>query len=328
MNHLDEISVEELQDALDNVDGKKPTQRLLAAIACKNGVTQTELAEWYDVQRRTIYSWLKRLDTDESREQAVSDDKQTGRKRKPSETQQEEFEEIVHEPPEEVGTDAPAWTPALVQEYLEETYGVEYSIPSCRRLLKEAGLSYQKPRRSADEADEDEQEAFHDELKKKRREMDATVVCIDQTKKPVQVKPRTAWFLRGTRPSVELSDQRDWTCLLGAITEDGDRFFSRFTEDVTTEHAKHFILALCEEFENDLIVVLDGAPYFQASVVTDLAAHDDLAFVTLPAYSPELNPVEECWRQLQAALSNRFFDSLDELTTVIDTALDQLSIQK
>ncbi|WEL28110.1 Transposase (plasmid) [Haloferax volcanii] len=166
MKHLDEITVEELQDALDNVDGKKPTQRLLAAIAYKNGVTQTELSEWYDVQRRTIYSWLKRLDTDESLEQAVSDDKRTGRKRKLSELQQKEFEEILHEPPREGGIDAPAWTPALAQAYLEETYGVEYSIPSCRRLLKEAGLSYQKPRRSAAEADEDEQEAFHDELKK------------------------------------------------------------------------------------------------------------------------------------------------------------------
>ncbi len=39
MDHLDEISVEELQDALDNAEGKKPTQRLLAAIAYKNGLT-------------------------------------------------------------------------------------------------------------------------------------------------------------------------------------------------------------------------------------------------------------------------------------------------
>ena len=115
---------------------------------------------------------------------------------------------------------------------------------------------------------------------------------------------------------------------MGAITEDGDRFFSRFEEYVTAAHAKHFILSLCQEFEDDLIVVLDGAPYFQASAVTDLAARDDLAFVTLPAYSPELNPVEECWRQLQSALSNRFFDSLPELTTAIDTALDQLSLPK
>ena len=166
MNHLDEITVDELQDALDNVDDKKPTQRLLAAIAYKNGVTQTELAEWYNVQRRTIYSWLKRLDTDESLEQAVSDAKRTGRKRKLSKSQQKEFEATVHHPPEEVGVDAPAWTPALVQEFLDKTYGVEYSIPSCRRLLKEAGLSYQKPRRLAAEVDEDEQEAFLDEYKK------------------------------------------------------------------------------------------------------------------------------------------------------------------
>ena len=33
MDHLDEISVEELQDALNKVEGNKPTQRLLAAIA-------------------------------------------------------------------------------------------------------------------------------------------------------------------------------------------------------------------------------------------------------------------------------------------------------
>ncbi|QLH82053.1 IS630 family transposase [Halosimplex pelagicum] len=328
MDHLDEISVEELQNALDNVEGNKPTQRLLAAIAYKNGVTQSELAEWHDTGRRTIYSWLMRLDTDEPLEQAVSDAHRSGRKRKLSESQQEKFEQAVHEPPEEVGIDAPAWTPALVQEFLEDTYGVEYSYPSCRRLLKEAGLSYQKPRRTAAEAKEADQEEFHDEIKKKRAEMDAKIVCIDQTKKSVQVEPRAAWFPRGTRPSVELSGQRDWTCLLGAITEDGDCFFSRFTEYVTADHAKHFILALCKEFEEDLIVVLDGAPYFQASAVTDLAARDDLAFVTLPAYSPELNPVEECWRQLQDALSNRFFDSLEQLTTAIDTALDQLSLPK
>jgi hypothetical protein len=42
LDHLDEISVEELRDALDNGDGKRPMQRLLAAIAYKNGVTQTE----------------------------------------------------------------------------------------------------------------------------------------------------------------------------------------------------------------------------------------------------------------------------------------------
>lgn len=154
MDHLDEIPIEDLQRALDAVDGAKPTQRLLAAIAYKNGVTQTELAEWYGVQRRTIYNWLERLDTDEPLERAVRDGKRTGRTRKLSNAQKTEFEDVVHAPPGEVGIDAPMWTPALVQQYLDETYGVEYSLPSCRRLLKEAGLEYQTTRSSAAETTE------------------------------------------------------------------------------------------------------------------------------------------------------------------------------
>ena len=67
-------------------------------------------------------------------------------------------------------------------------------------------------------------------------------------------------------------------------------------------------MVVFSRFEDDLIIVLDGAPYFQASAVTDLAACNDFTFVRFPTYSPELNPVEECWKQLQSALSNRFFD--------------------
>ncbi len=156
MEHLDDIAVEDLQAALDDVAGKKPTQRLLAAIAYKNGVTQTELAEWYGVERRTIYSWLRRLDTDDPLERAVTDASRTGRKRKLSEAEQEAFERAVHESPTNVGLDAPAWTPALVQQYLRETHDVEYSIPSCRRLLREAGLRYRKsPRTPAEDGSTD-----------------------------------------------------------------------------------------------------------------------------------------------------------------------------
>lgn len=73
-------------------------------------------------------------------------------------------------------------------------------------------------------------------------------------------------------------------------------------------------------------MVLDGALYFQASDVTGRQVRNVLTFVTLPVYLPELNPVEECCRQLQSALSNRFFDSFAELTTATDIALDQLPV--
>jgi transposase len=139
MDHLDEISIEELQQALDEVEGTKPTQRLLAAIAYKNGVTQTELAEWYGVQRRTIYNWLKRFEA-EPLDAAVEDARRPGRPRRLSSEQQNELERTLRGAPAEAGYDEAEWTPALVQQFLQDAFGVDYSLPSCRRFMNEAGV--------------------------------------------------------------------------------------------------------------------------------------------------------------------------------------------
>jgi len=82
MDHIEEIGLDELHEALEEVEGKRPTQRLLTAIAFKNGVSQTELAEWNDTWRRTIYSWLNRLDTDEPPSNAVTDENRSGKNTK------------------------------------------------------------------------------------------------------------------------------------------------------------------------------------------------------------------------------------------------------
>src|SRR6056297_2758874 len=137
MGRLDEVTVEELQDALDDVEGKKPTQRLLAAIAYKHDVSQTELAEWHGVQRKTIYNWLTRLEA-QPIAQAVRDESRSGRPPKLAPDQQDRVEEALAESPADAGYDASAWTPELVRQYLRETFDVEYSRPSCRRLLNEA----------------------------------------------------------------------------------------------------------------------------------------------------------------------------------------------
>ena len=71
--------------------------------------------------------------------------------------------------------------------------------------------------------------------------------------------------------------------------------------------------------------MLDGGPNIQALAVTDLAEHKPISFVRLSAYSPELNPVEERWRELKTALGNRLFTSLDDLKHAINKSLAQLS---
>lgn len=137
MGHLEDVSVEDLRAALETVEGRKPTQRLITAIAYKHGVSQTELAEWYGIQRRTIYNWLTRLD-ERPIEEAVHDDDRPGRPRKLAPDEREDLYATLREPPTVVGLDEPSWTPSLVRQYVRDRFGVEYSLPSCRRLLTEA----------------------------------------------------------------------------------------------------------------------------------------------------------------------------------------------
>ena len=82
--------------------------------------------------------------------------------------EREQFEATLHESPEEVGIDAPAWSVPLASKYLTDEFGVEYCDRHVRRLLSEAGLSHKTARPEYYKSDERAQEAFQGGLKKAR----------------------------------------------------------------------------------------------------------------------------------------------------------------
>lgn len=142
MGHLSDVSGDDLRRLLDDVEDKKPALRLVAAIAYLNGVSQSELADWLGVERKTIYNWLTRLDRQEL-EDAVRDEDRPGRPRKLTDDQLEALEALLSGPPGSIGDGTPGWTTALVQTVIRERFGVDYSRASCRRLMREAGLQYE-----------------------------------------------------------------------------------------------------------------------------------------------------------------------------------------
>ena len=91
MERLTDITVDDLRKALDSVEEKMPAQRLFTAIVYKNGITQSELAEWFDVERKTINNSSTGLEKPEF-ESAVLDADRPVRPRKPNEGQLDETE--------------------------------------------------------------------------------------------------------------------------------------------------------------------------------------------------------------------------------------------
>jgi transposase len=65
-------------------------------------------------------------------------------------------------------------------------------------------------------------------------------------------------------------------------------------------------------------LVMDGSGAHKSTRVVWPA---QVLTVSLPPYSPELNPVELVFRHLRARLSNRVFEDLDELEAALTQAL-------
>jgi transposase len=81
-----------------------------------------------------------------------------------------------------------------------------------------------------------------------------------------------------------------------------------------------FLKGLSEAYpDHHLLVVLDGAPSHRSE---EIELPENISFLRLAAYSPELNPVERWFLEFRRALSNRLFESVELLQGAISRTLE------
>jgi len=69
------------------------------------------------------------------------------------------------------------------------------------------------------------------------------------------------------------------------------------------------------------VLIQDGAGFHLRDGDTNLP--DNVRIITLPPYSPELNPIEGLWDQVKDGLCNKVFDTLAELEVVLRDELQR-----
>jgi transposase len=80
-----------------------------------------------------------------------------------------------------------------------------------------------------------------------------------------------------------------------------------------------FLKELSEAYpENHLLVVLDGAPSHRSQ---EIVCPENVDFLRLPAYSPELDPVERWFEEFRRELSNKAFETVELLQEALGQAL-------
>jgi transposase len=158
---LDDVPKADLWKLLDDLDGTVPTQRLLAAVAYKQGESTAHLADRHNVSQQTIRNWLDRFEN-RPLEEAPFDEQRTGRPRKLTDHEHQDLLAVLQQSPQAVGHDHQTWEPRLVYHHLKSEYDVEYSLRHIRRFIHEAELSWRTTRPDHSEANPEQAATFQE----------------------------------------------------------------------------------------------------------------------------------------------------------------------
>jgi DDE superfamily endonuclease len=100
----------------------------------------------------------------------------------------------------------------------------------------------------------------------------------------------------------------EWFYVYGAVAPPGERFFREFPY-LNTDTFQIFVAAFALAFPDSLnILLLDNSG---AHTAQRLQWPENVRYVWLPPYCPELNPIERLWRDLKDDLAWLHFPNLE-----------------
>jgi len=234
--------------------------------------------------------------------------------------------------PEAYGFRGEVWTCPRVARVLVEEFGVCYSRSQVARILKALGWTPQLPITRAIQRDEGAIERWADEdwprLKQRARKEGRTLVFVDESGFYLMPGKVRTYGLKGRTPVLYEWQTRDHLAVMGGLTLDGRIYTLVRQQALVGEDTATFLEHLGREIGGPALVVWDGSPIHRRKLVGEFVAavgEENLRVEFLPAYAPDLNPVEWLWRHLkQEEMKNLACLDLEELHEEIHLALGRV----
>lgn len=163
---------------------------------------------------------------------------------------------------------------------------------------------------------------------KKARQQGWSIVLIDESGFMLQPVVRRTWAPRGQTPIQYSWDRHDRLSVISALTVAPVRrqlglYFRIHRDNVRWDKVVPFLTLLHQHLRRRFVLVLDRLNAHRKAIRILQAAHPDWFEVEwLPAYAPDLNPVEMVWNHTKYAdLANFIPEDLDDLHQAITTSL-------
>ena len=215
-----------------------------------------------------------------------------------------------------------------IQRWLRQTHGIKLALSSLYDRLGKACARLRVPRKSHVKKDPAASAEFRAELPAKLAAMGlpadrpVRLWVLDEMRYGLHGFTRRVWGLPGCRPVVPTQQKFQWGFVYGAVGVGLSRTQFLFTETMDQDHSRRFYQQIGSGDPAAMhVLIQDGAGFHLRD--GDPGLPDNVRIITLPAYSPELNPIEGLWDQVKDALCNRIFDTLADLEKVLQEELQR-----
>jgi transposase len=276
----------------------------LDAIAQAVGRSRAVIQTWFDTYRRGGVD-------------ALTYDARTDNPGRPSELSGQALAEL------KLGLKEGRWrsVPQL-QRWLAQTQGVKLALSSLYDRLGKAGARLRVPRPVHEKQDPAAVLEFQQTLPEKLaalalpKERPVRLWVQDEMRYGLHGFTRRVWGLPGHRPVAPMQQVYQWGYLYGAVSVGLARTQFLLAETVDLPHEIQFYRQVGQSDPAAMhVLIQDGAGFHLRD--GDGRLPDNVRIMTLPPYSPELNPVEGLWDQFKDVLCNRTFATLADLEAAL-----------
>ena len=197
------------------------------------------------------------------------------------------------------------WTREMIRMLLHEEFSLKLSLTSVGRLLRQLGLSCQRPLFRATEQDPERvrrwREAEFPAIRELAKKTGARIFFGDEAGVRSDYHAGTTWGVKGKTPVVPRTGGRNSVNMLSAVSARGELRFMLVKGRVNGDVFAEFLRRLMHNTAQPVFLILDGHSIHRSRAVRDFVARQEgrLRLFFLPPYSPELNPGEQVWNYVK-----------------------------
>ena len=200
------------------------------------------------------------------------------------------------------------WTAKGMLDLIKTVSGVEYDASNVHALLRGRGYAMKVPvSRHVHRVSRQKIARFQRGMQRliPGKGADGYIGCVqDETIVIADARVRRGVYtLKGKRAFYTYTGSHARTVIFGLIADDGRSFFKRYDKFTKDEFAD-FLREAHAQLGKPVMMILDKAPQYKAKIIwetlKDLSGAVELEF--LPPGCPDLNAIEEVWRQIKRAI--------------------------